>query len=77
MDPECKLRVLCCLDAGWADVEVVGRVAGCPIVARVEGADMYDAIDVAFDKVTTQTVRRHGRRVRRNRRRTDIITATA
>ena len=75
LDPNCRLRVTCGIDAGWADVEVVGRMGARAVVARVEEADMYDAIDAAFEKITTQARRDHDRRVRRHRRRPELVQA--
>lgn len=46
-----RLRVICGSDAGWADTEVIARIDGRQIVARAEDADVYEAIDCAFDRL--------------------------
>ncbi len=69
LDPDCRMRVVCGHDAGFADVEAIGTVAGCRFVARAGSDDMVHAVDTVFERLVSQVTRSHDRRVRRRRAR--------
>lgn len=71
LDPDCRLRAICSRDAGAAEVELIGFVAGKNVVARARADTMYEAADAAFEKLAAQARRAHdrnaGRRASRRR----------
>ena len=66
LDGAHRLRVVCEHDAAWA-AEVIAQVGGRPIVARAKNDDMYEAVDVALEKLVHDATRAHEKRERRNR----------
>lgn len=68
-DPSANIRALCELDGGEALVDLSAVIGGEPYLARGRAADMYAAVDEAFDVLARRVARHHERVVRQRRQR--------
>lgn len=76
-DPGADVRARCELDGGEALVDVSALMGGEWYLATGRAADMYRAVDEAFDVLSRRVARHHGRRVSARRQRAHKEVAVA